>query len=216
MKTTDRAIRSVLTAISALILLATARRGRAADADDRRSRPGPGRGRGTVRPPHHPRRHRDRRHRRAPHAGRWTSSSRGTGSSTSSASASRSGPSTSRGVPDSRSRATPTPIVHEIDATRHVRPAGLRVDLHLHTGGVPKAPEAEYTYKLWMSHGITTGRGVAFGPHDVVDPREGAERGERDRGPPHVGLCPSPARAARGGAAASSTPRRTRGTGRGT
>jgi imidazolonepropionase-like amidohydrolase len=36
------------------------------------------------------------------------------------------------------------------------------VDLHLHTGGVPKAPEAEYIYKLWMAHGITTGRGVPF------------------------------------------------------
>jgi hypothetical protein len=38
------------------------------------------------------------------------------------------------------------------------------VDLHLHTGAVPKAPEAEYVYKLWMAHGITTGRGVPFGP----------------------------------------------------
>jgi imidazolonepropionase-like amidohydrolase len=40
------------------------------------------------------------------------------------------------------------------------------VDLHLHTGSVPKAPEAEYVYKLWMAHGITTGRGVSFGPMD--------------------------------------------------
>jgi imidazolonepropionase-like amidohydrolase len=40
------------------------------------------------------------------------------------------------------------------------------IDLHLHTGGVPKAPEAEYVYKLWMAHGITTGRGVGFGPVD--------------------------------------------------
>jgi hypothetical protein len=36
------------------------------------------------------------------------------------------------------------------------------VDLHLHTGEVPKAPEAEYVYKLWMAHGITSGRGVPF------------------------------------------------------
>jgi len=36
------------------------------------------------------------------------------------------------------------------------------VDLHLHTGDVPKAPEAEYMYKLWLAHGITTGRGVPF------------------------------------------------------
>ncbi len=38
------------------------------------------------------------------------------------------------------------------------------VDLHLHTGEVPKAPEAEYVYKLWMAHGITAGRGVGYGP----------------------------------------------------
>ncbi len=59
----------------------------------------------------------------------------------------------------------PDAIVHEIDGTGMYVLPGF-VDLHLHTGGVPKAPEAEYTYKLWMSHGITTGRGVGFGPHD--------------------------------------------------
>lgn len=59
----------------------------------------------------------------------------------------------------------PGAVVHEIDATGMYVLPGL-VDLHLHTGGVPKAPYAEYTYKLWMAHGITTGRGVAFGPHD--------------------------------------------------
>ena len=59
----------------------------------------------------------------------------------------------------------PDAIVHEIDATGMYVLPGF-VDLHLHTGGVPKAPEAEYTYKLWMAHGITTGRGVGFGPHD--------------------------------------------------
>jgi imidazolonepropionase-like amidohydrolase len=37
------------------------------------------------------------------------------------------------------------------------------IDLHVHTGGVPKAPEAEYVYKLWMAHGVTTVRGVPFG-----------------------------------------------------
>ena len=34
----------------------------------------------------------------------------------------------------------------------------------MHAGGVPKAPEAEYPYKLWMAHGITTVRGVPAGP----------------------------------------------------
>ena len=38
------------------------------------------------------------------------------------------------------------------------------VDLHIHSGNQFKAPDAEYTYKLWMAHGITTVRGVALGP----------------------------------------------------
>jgi adenine deaminase len=38
------------------------------------------------------------------------------------------------------------------------------VDLHLHTGDPRKTPDAEYVYKLWMAHGITSGRGVEFGP----------------------------------------------------
>ena len=59
----------------------------------------------------------------------------------------------------------PKDPTREIDATGlHVLPGF--VDLHLHTGGVPKAPEPEYVYKLWMAHGITTGRGVAFGRFD--------------------------------------------------
>lgn len=57
------------------------------------------------------------------------------------------------------------------DATREIDVSGMYVlpgfvDLHLHTGGVPKTPEAEYVYKLWMAHGITTGRGVEFGPFE--------------------------------------------------
>ncbi|MEX1182740.1 MAG: amidohydrolase [Gemmatimonadota bacterium] len=50
----------------------------------------------------------------------------------------------------------------EIDLTGHYVMPGF-VDLHVHTGGVPKAPEAEYMYKLWLAHGITTARGVPFG-----------------------------------------------------
>lgn len=34
------------------------------------------------------------------------------------------------------------------------------VDIHVHGGGPPKNPDAEYPYKLWMAHGITTVRGV--------------------------------------------------------
>lgn len=53
-----------------------------------------------------------------------------------------------------------------IDASGMYAMPGL-VDLHLHTGGVPKAPEAEYYYKIWMAHGITSGRGVPFGDFDL-------------------------------------------------
>jgi imidazolonepropionase-like amidohydrolase len=53
-------------------------------------------------------------------------------------------------------------------ATKEIDAAGMYVmpgfiDMHVHTGGVPKAPEAEYVYKLWMGHGVTTVRGVPFG-----------------------------------------------------
>jgi len=37
------------------------------------------------------------------------------------------------------------------------------IDMHAHTGGAPKAPQAEYVYKLWLAHGITTSRGVSHG-----------------------------------------------------
>jgi imidazolonepropionase-like amidohydrolase len=48
---------------------------------------------------------------------------------------------------------------HEIDATgKYVLPGF--VDLHVHAGGPPKNAEAEYAYKLWMAHGVTTVRGV--------------------------------------------------------
>ncbi|SDB48474.1 hypothetical protein SAMN03097699_1630 [Flavobacteriaceae bacterium MAR_2010_188] len=52
--------------------------------------------------------------------------------------------------------------VKEIDANGKYLMPGI-IDLHVHTGGVPKAPEAEYVYKLWLANGITTVRGVPFG-----------------------------------------------------
>lgn len=59
------------------------------------------------------------------------------------------------------SNGRPTGATKEIDAHgKYVMP-GI-IDLHVHTGGVPKAPEAEYVYKLWMANGITTIRGVPF------------------------------------------------------
>lgn len=42
------------------------------------------------------------------------------------------------------------------------------VDLHTHTGGVPKAPEAEYVYKLWLAHGVTTTRDAGSGASDFI------------------------------------------------
>lgn len=54
--------------------------------------------------------------------------------------------------------------------TREIDGAGMYVmpgfiDLHAHTGG-SQAPQAEYVYKLWMAHGVTTARGVPFGGMD--------------------------------------------------
>jgi imidazolonepropionase-like amidohydrolase len=42
------------------------------------------------------------------------------------------------------------------------------VDLHTHTGGIPKAPEAEYVYKLWLAHGVTTVRDAGAGASSLV------------------------------------------------
>lgn len=53
------------------------------------------------------------------------------------------------------------------------------VDLHVHTGGAPKAPDAEYVHKLWMAHGVTTVRGVPAGSMDwTLKERERSARNE--------------------------------------
>lgn len=57
----------------------------------------------------------------------------------------------------------PTGATKEIDASNSYVMPGF-VNNHVHVGDVPKAPEAEYAYKLWMAHGITTIRGVSAGP----------------------------------------------------
>ena len=53
----------------------------------------------------------------------------------------------------------PDGATREIDAHGKWIMPGI-VDMHTHTGGATKAPRAEYSYKLWMGHGITTIRGV--------------------------------------------------------
>lgn len=56
----------------------------------------------------------------------------------------------------------PSEGTREIDATGAFVMPGF-VNLHVHIGGVPKAPEAEYAYKLYLAHGVTTVRGVPAG-----------------------------------------------------
>ena len=53
-------------------------------------------------------------------------------------------------------------MTKEIDARGMYVLPGF-VDLHTHTGGEPKAPDAEYVYKLWMAHGVTTVRDAGSG-----------------------------------------------------
>lgn len=50
----------------------------------------------------------------------------------------------------------------ELDATGLFALPGL-IDMHTHIGGVEQGTPAEYVYKLWMAHGITTVRDVAAG-----------------------------------------------------
>ncbi len=65
------------------------------------------------------------------------------------------------GVPiNDRSR--PQNASREIDVSGMYVMPGF-IDMHAHTGGAGKAPQPEYTYKLWMAHGVTTSRGVPHG-----------------------------------------------------
>ena len=72
----------------------------------------------------------------------------------------------------------PGEAAYEIDAHGMYVMPGI-VDLHVHTGGVPKAPSSEYVYKLWLANGITTVRGVPTGPFDwSLSERERSARNE--------------------------------------
>jgi imidazolonepropionase-like amidohydrolase len=57
--------------------------------------------------------------------------------------------------------------------TRVVEAAGMYlmpgfVDMHVHAGGPPKNAEAEYAYKLWLAHGVTTVRGVSLAGNEFT------------------------------------------------
>ncbi|HEY4612965.1 MAG TPA: amidohydrolase [Bacteroidota bacterium] len=56
---------------------------------------------------------------------------------------------------------------YEIDATGMYLMPGF-VDMHVHAGGPPKNADAEYAYKLWMAHGVTTVRGVPIAPNAIA------------------------------------------------
>ncbi len=64
------------------------------------------------------------------------------------------------GTPGLSMRANrPPQAEYEVDATGMYVMPGF-VDLHVHAGGAPKNADAEYAYKLWLAHGVTTVRGV--------------------------------------------------------
>jgi imidazolonepropionase-like amidohydrolase len=77
-----------------------------------------------------------------------------------------------------RSNRAPEKADHEIDATGMYVMPGF-VSMHEHAGGSPKNPDAEYPFKLWLAHGVTTVRGVPLGANDwIVKERERSNRNE--------------------------------------
>lgn len=67
----------------------------------------------------------------------------------------------SPGAPINESR-RPQGATNEIDASGMYVLPGF-VDVHAHTGGVAQGTPAEYVYKLWMAHGVTTIRDPGSG-----------------------------------------------------
>jgi imidazolonepropionase-like amidohydrolase len=67
---------------------------------------------------------------------------------------------------------------HEIDAAGMYVLPGF-IDIHVHAGGAPKNPDAEYPYKLWLAHGVTTVRGVPLASNQfTVKEKERSARNE--------------------------------------
>lgn len=75
----------------------------------------------------------------------------------------------SAGTPNQplRPNREPRDAEFELDATGMYLMPGF-ISLHAHAGEAPKNPEAEYPYKLWMAHGITTVRGVSLAPNEFT------------------------------------------------
>ena len=77
-----------------------------------------------------------------------------------------------------REKRPPQNADHEIDARGMYVMPGF-VDLHVHAGGAPKNADAEYAYKLWLAHGVTTVRGVPLGSNAFsVSEKQRSERNE--------------------------------------
>jgi imidazolonepropionase-like amidohydrolase len=77
-----------------------------------------------------------------------------------------------------RAKRPPDNPDHEIDGTGLYVMPGF-VDVHVHAGGAPKNADAEYAYKLWMGHGVTTVRGVSLAGNPLsVKEKERSARNE--------------------------------------
>ncbi len=71
----------------------------------------------------------------------------------------------------------PDGVDHVLDAKGMYLMPGF-IDMHAHAGSPNKAPDAEYCYKLWMGHGVTTVRGVPLNGNNewvVSEQRRSAE-----------------------------------------
>jgi hypothetical protein len=80
-----------------------------------------------------------------------------------------------RGGTDQPESDRPEPTVIDIRG-KYVMPGFI--NLHAHAGE-GKAPQTEYVYKLYMAHGVTTLRGVSFGPEEFgLSERERSARNE--------------------------------------
>ena len=71
------------------------------------------------------------------------------------------------GLPLRQGGAAPAGVDQVIDAQGMYLLPGF-IDMHVHAGEAPKNSEAEYAYKLWLAHGVTTVRGVPMAGHSFT------------------------------------------------